>query len=284
MDHQSLLLLIFKGWLVLLIVAYLIKISISQAKRYQTKELLSTPQLVEVHAHLLMSLSLMLPVLVYGANLVFAMSGSSKVDSETFTITNSTLISSSITQLFMTAVCVFAFVTAHKIPVIDAFFPRQEIALPKWLFVAIPIASIALILAIQGTLEQAGLFFWLEQTFNAPLNQTTIEWLQNNELSLATLILLIIQVCLIAPITEEIIFRGIFFKQLENHFGLVIGCLMSAVFFALIHAHLIAFVPLFLFAIILNLSFYYTKNLKIPIITHMIFNSMTIVYQLNFVE
>ncbi len=282
MDHQSLLLLIFKGWLILLIVAYLIKISATQFKRYKSKQLISQLQLTDINSNLLMSLSLMLPVLVYGANLVASMSASHKTDAEVISITNATLITSGISQLVITVICMMTFVMAHKLNYVSAFFPSQKPSLPKWLFVIIPVASIALMLATQSSLEQAGLFSWLEQRFNAPLNQTTIEWLKNNQLPIITISLLVVQVCIIAPVTEEIIFRGIFFKQLEAHFGLVVACVMSAVFFALIHAHLIAFVPLFIFAIILNLSFYYTKNLKIPIITHMIFNSMTIIYQLNF--
>lgn len=86
---------------------------------------------------------------------------------------------------------------------------------------------------------------------------------------------------LIAPILEEIIFRGILFKRLSSKLPFVVSALISSIIFAYLHGD----IPFFLSYLAIGFLFCYlykrTNSLLVPIITHMLMNTSVVLAQLK---
>ncbi len=84
--------------------------------------------------------------------------------------------------------------------------------------------------------------------------------------------LLILAFVVIAPITEEIIFRGLIFGFIKDKFGLIAALLISSAIFGLLHPghHLSTFVMGLAFALL----YYRTKSIAVPIVLHMVWNAL----------
>ena len=81
---------------------------------------------------------------------------------------------------------------------------------------------------------------------------------------------------ILAPIYEEIIFRGVLFPFVVKRTGLILGTLMVSALFALIHFHLPSVIALSLLSALLCLAYWKTGSLWTSIGIHMIFNAVTI--------
>jgi membrane protease YdiL (CAAX protease family) len=79
---------------------------------------------------------------------------------------------------------------------------------------------------------------------------------------------------LLVPVAEEILFRGIIYAWVSQISYRWLGVLISSLLFALAHGNLLAFLPLFLFAVMLALLYEKTKNLLTCITTHAVFNGL----------
>lgn len=84
--------------------------------------------------------------------------------------------------------------------------------------------------------------------------------------------------CVLAPIFEEIFFRGFCYSLFKNKWGKQWAMALSAAFFAIMHMNPFAFLPIF--ALGLGLSYLYeTRRSLVPcIVLHMIHNSFLIGY------
>jgi len=114
----------------------------------------------------------------------------------------------------------------------------------------------------------------------APEIQQTIQVLHVS-ISLWQRIIFGFAAIVLAPVAEEILFRGILYaylKQLGYQRLAVIG---SSLFFAVIHGNLMALVPLAFFAVVLALLYDKTGNLMAPIATHAVFNAVNFVFYLR---
>jgi membrane protease YdiL (CAAX protease family) len=83
---------------------------------------------------------------------------------------------------------------------------------------------------------------------------------------------------LLAPVAEEVLFRGILYAWLKQRGFPRLALWGSASLFALMHMNLVAFVPLLLLAVALAILYDRTGNLLAPIVGHALFNTA------NFVE
>ena len=78
---------------------------------------------------------------------------------------------------------------------------------------------------------------------------------------------------IIAPISEEVLFRGVIHRWLSRRLGRIEGVVLSGVLFGLIHASVLAFVPIALFGMLLALVLERTGSLSSCIALHAIFNA-----------
>lgn len=90
--------------------------------------------------------------------------------------------------------------------------------------------------------------------------------------SALNLILLILAFVVIAPITEEIIFRGLIFGFIKDKLGLIAALFISSAIFGLLHPghHLSSFVMGLAFALL----YHRTKSIAVPIVLHMVWNAL----------
>ena len=89
-------------------------------------------------------------------------------------------------------------------------------------------------------------------------------------------ILYIAMAILVAPLYEELLFRGIIFPYMVKRTGLAGGALLVSLLFALLHFHLPSVVPLFLLSVALCLAYWRTGSLWVSIGIHTIFNTVSI--------
>jgi uncharacterized protein len=85
----------------------------------------------------------------------------------------------------------------------------------------------------------------------------------------------------VAPIVEEVVFRGILFRALADRIGLWIGAIVSSAIFALIHIEVVLSQPvalggLFMVGLLLALAYHWTGNLLVPILGHAVFNAASL--------
>jgi len=81
----------------------------------------------------------------------------------------------------------------------------------------------------------------------------------------------------VAPLVEEIFFRGILYPTLRARWGIMPAALVSSFFFALLHFHLPAFLPLLVLAFVLCMAYERTGSLPACIVAHGLFNSLSMI-------
>lgn len=84
----------------------------------------------------------------------------------------------------------------------------------------------------------------------------------------------------VAPIAEEIFFRGVAFNAWMREYGLRRAIVLSALLFALIHGSLGALVPIFVLGIALAVIYRRTGNLASNIALHATFNAISVLLAL----
>ncbi len=90
------------------------------------------------------------------------------------------------------------------------------------------------------------------------------------------LVLMVILTVLIAPVSEELIFRGCIYRFLKGRASIAVAMIISGALFALLHHSLSTFLPLFLLGVLLAYSYEKSGTIKVPIILHSIFNLNTV--------
>ncbi|OQW96238.1 MAG: hypothetical protein BWK77_05735 [Verrucomicrobia bacterium A1] len=80
----------------------------------------------------------------------------------------------------------------------------------------------------------------------------------------------------IAPVAEEVLFRGIVMPSLARHVGVAGALVASAAVFAAMHMNVAATAPLFVLGLVFGLAYLYTGSLTVPIALHAVFNSVSI--------
>lgn len=152
-----------------------------------------------------------------------------------------------------------------------ATFSLQASRLPKaaatallWLLVSYP-----LILACQAVVQQ---YFG-----SADDSQLIVRYfLEHPDLRHRGAVILM--AIIVAPVAEEVIFRGYFYGVIRRYGGRIPAILTSSLLFAAIHVHLPSVPGLILLATILCLLYERTGSLWAPITMHAAFNASTIVY------
>ncbi|HZO60878.1 MAG TPA: type II CAAX endopeptidase family protein [Solirubrobacterales bacterium] len=96
-------------------------------------------------------------------------------------------------------------------------------------------------------------------------------------LAIATGVLLIA----IAPIAEEVFFRGFLYQSFRNSFGVWPGAILSGLVFGVIHLEFFKLVQLAILGVILALLFEKTRSLWPPIMLHAINNTLAFIYLMS---
>ena len=95
--------------------------------------------------------------------------------------------------------------------------------------------------------------------------------------SVPLLVMMIIVATLMAPVTEELVFRGGFFRYARFRLPRWLALILPACLFAALHTNLVSFAPLALLGVIFSLAYERTGRIAVPIIAHGLFNLNTII-------
>lgn len=108
--------------------------------------------------------------------------------------------------------------------------------------------------------------------FDYPIAPQEITDLLSFDQPPALLFTVIIMAVIVAPVTEELVFRAGLFRYLRTRIHPVLAYALPALIFALLHANLAAFLPLAVLG--LGLAFVYerTGSILVPILAHAFFN------------
>ena len=88
---------------------------------------------------------------------------------------------------------------------------------------------------------------------------------------------IVFAILVLAPLGEEIFFRGFFYTALRKRFGVIIAVIVSGAVFAAMHLDITGFLPLFGVGIGLAIIYQKYQNIWYNIITHAVFNSISLV-------
>ena len=88
--------------------------------------------------------------------------------------------------------------------------------------------------------------------------------------------LVFVVAAVVAPIVEELIFRGLLYQWLRARHGIAVAVLLSAAIFSVVHVIPLLFPALFLIGIVLALAFEYGRSLWVCITLHFFQNALSV--------
>ena len=94
--------------------------------------------------------------------------------------------------------------------------------------------------------------------------------------SLAMRVFIMVLAVGIAPVVEELFFRGIGLPLLARRWGIGPAVFGVSLVFALLHFHVPSLVPLFVISVGLSLAYIHSGSIAVPIVIHSIFNAVNL--------
>lgn len=146
---------------------------------------------------------------------------------------------------------------------------------PKWpwVFLIAPCTVIAMWMVF-GTLQLAGYMKWME-SLGVDAVQDSVKLLQTAT-DPTVLILMAVAAVLVAPVCEELVFRGYLYPVMKKFAGPWVAAICSGLIFAAAHGSLAALLPLFIFGIVLAVLYEKTGSIWAPMAVHFCFNGATV--------
>ncbi len=111
--------------------------------------------------------------------------------------------------------------------------------------------------------------------------QNVVELLMKMEHPLA-LGLFAFSVVVLAPLSEELFFRGVLYRFLKGKFGATAALVVSGVLFGLIHFNFLGFLGLTTIGLMLAWSYERSGNIAVPMFLHASFNANSVAVMLLF--
>jgi membrane protease YdiL (CAAX protease family) len=169
---------------------------------------------------------------------------------------------------------------------------QVALLLVTWLFVVRPRALVGLPVPGPDTpgAARSGLVWGIAGWFVATIVSAAVVYIlealgieavpQAAEQALAVIDpwLAIVALAIIAPIAEEVFFRGVAFNAWLRERGRRTAYIGSSVLFGVIHLNLVAFVPIVLLGLILAWVYERTRNIVAPIVVHAVFNGINVTF------
>ncbi len=167
-------------------------------------------------------------------------------------------------------------------------FVTWRVKIPEWLGLrwkqwplAFAIAPLAVFFmwCFMGTLHVSGWNGWLERSLGIESMQEAVKLLQEAKDPLVVALMAVAAV-LVAPVAEEVVFRGYLYPAAKRFCGPAGSILFSSLVFAAAHGNVVALVPLFALAVVLCLLYEFTGSIWACISVHFLFNAATVTIQL----
>jgi len=92
-------------------------------------------------------------------------------------------------------------------------------------------------------------------------------------------IAVLLSIVVLAPISEEIFFRGFVFTIFKRNYGRVAALIASATLFSIVHFDLLSFVQIFVAGFGLAILFDWTRSLVSPMLAHVTLNVFSVYFR-----
>lgn len=187
------------------------------------------------------------------------------------------LVASMVFNLLM---CAALLVYLHRIRGLNPaeLFGLQHI---HWRTLALVVLAFTVIILISVNLVSAATMKWLESFWPDQQPQETVRAFQDSG-SLGFRFLVIIAAVVIAPLAEEVLFRGFVYGVLKRYTDAPFAALASSLMFAVIHMHVGSLLPLCMLAVLFCLAYEITGCLLTPMLLHAVFNGASVIGMIFF--
>lgn len=179
-------------------------------------------------------------------------------------ITEGDVVNSLVFQVII-GLIVVGYIVLRKIPLRDFFGWQREPFLRSLGRSAFLVAGIFPLLILLSE--------WLSPSTEA--QQNTVKFFRDDA-TLSGRIWLAVMAVVVAPLVEEIIFRGVLYRIFRTYFGRIAALFFTAALFAAIHGNAPTFIPLMLLAIVLTIGLERSGSLMVCILGHAIFNAVSL--------
>ena len=105
--------------------------------------------------------------------------------------------------------------------------------------------------------------------------QDVVEYLRTSE-SMRDRMAVLVMAVAVAPVAEEMIFRGYLYPVSKRYFGPFAAMVGTSLLFALLHGHIASVPALFTLAMCLGLSYEKSGSLLVPMVMHAVFNAISV--------
>lgn len=157
-------------------------------------------------------------------------------------------------------------------------FGLHRVSFSKWLLWVL--AGVLLVTPLILLLSEWTRSEWLEPVFGEMKEQEVVNSMRNTK-GIGLKIGMIVSACIVAPLVEELVFRGYIYGVLKRFTNPLFAMMTAGALFAAVHVNLPALLPLWAFALILTLAYERSGSLWVPIGIHAGFNTVSVVVMLS---
>jgi len=143
----------------------------------------------------------------------------------------------------------------------------------------IAIGTVLTMWCIMAALAYSGWNTWLEKSLGIESMQEAVKVFQEVK-DPVVIALMAVTAALVAPLAEEVVFRGYLYPAAKRFCGPAAGIIFSSLVFAAAHGHVVALLPLFILAVFLCLLYELTGSIWACMSVHFLFNAATVGIQL----
>lgn len=141
-----------------------------------------------------------------------------------------------------------------------------------------PIGRRWIYLAIVLSLAIAGISTVIEVLIESPLIDNLREDLGITNVSFSAIASSYLTIAVLAPVSEEFLFRGALYGWLRQRWGVAVAMLLSTSLFAVLHVEPLLILFAFVFGLVLTALFEWSRSLWVPIIAHGVNNSVAVAW------
>lgn len=177
--------------------------------------------------------------------------------------------------MLMCFIVLFMYKQRDMLPETLGLNPKHPAYVFAW-GVGVYIAFILLSITMQG----AGLEDWLKERLGEPQHQQIVKDMVN-AVEVERKLILILGTCIIAPLAEEIIFRGYLYPVVKRYSEPAFAAIITGIIFGAIHGNVWAVIPLSIFGILLAVLYELSGSIWSCILCHALFNSINVAFMLS---
>jgi len=140
--------------------------------------------------------------------------------------------------------------------------------------------GISLLISAYPTVFAVGVLTSILLKINPTTDVQEVMRIFENATAVTQRIPIILLAVAIAPVAEELAFRGYLYGVIKRFFGAVPALLLSGILFALIHLNLPSFFPLLVLGWVFALAYELSGSLLVPMTMHALFNALNLILAL----